>query len=127
LSQNARYKGGRRREKMSEKSASHYFHGKEKYNCAQAISKAFQSEFNISDETIKSYKNKGGGKAEGGICGSLFAAKKILNDPEAISRLERLFIEQAGSLYCKEIRKLKKVDCRGTVALAENIIIKKMK
>jgi len=107
---------------MAKKTASQLFHGKEKYNCAQAISKAFQLKFNISDEAIKDYKRKGKGKAENGICGSVFAAKKALKNPEDVCRLVKLFIEKAGSVKCKEIKKLKKVDCRGTVILAEDFI-----
>jgi hypothetical protein len=103
-----------------------YFHGKEKYNCAQAVTKAFQEKLNIPEHIIESYKNKGGGKAPGGVCGSFYAAQKLFDTPEDIAALKELFVKYAGSTQCNEIRKLKKVDCTGTVALAQRII-KKLK
>ncbi len=108
--------------RMSKKSAKDYFRGVEKYNCAQAVVKAFQEEFNIPEEVVESYASKGAGQAEGNLCGSLYAAEKLLKDPEKIVHLEKLFAGEAGSIKCKEIRKLRRLSCKGTVELAERII-----
>lgn len=109
---------------MNKRSASQYFRGAEKYNCAQAIAKAFQTELNIPEEVIKAYANKGGGLAKDGMCGSVYAAQKLLKGPDDIAYLDQLFAEKSGSMGCKEILKLKKVSCSGTVDLAEEIIKK---
>lgn len=57
------------------KSAISFFHSApNNYNCAQAIIKRFQdnSITYISDEKIEQdFRSKGGGRAEGGICGAI--------------------------------------------------------
>lgn len=54
------------------KNAVDYFHKEpEKLNCAQSILKAWQEDFEISDETIEEFRQWGGGRAEGGVCGAL--------------------------------------------------------
>lgn len=107
---------------MENNKASRYFFGKEKYNCAQAIAKYFQEEYNITDELIASYKSKGSGRIEGGICGSCYAAEKLLKNPEDVEKFKQYFIEKAGSLKCKEIRDLKVISCAGTVDLAADLL-----
>ena len=52
---------------MKTEEAKKLFHGPEKYNCLQAVLKAFQKESGISDEEINGYKSNGGGKVEGGL------------------------------------------------------------
>jgi hypothetical protein len=105
------------------KKASDYFHlGWHRYNCAQSVSKYFQEKFNLPEELIRSYKDKGHGEAPEGVCGSFFAARELLKNPEDIAYLEKKFIEAAGSIKCKEIRKLKKVTCKETVDLAADTL-----
>ena len=104
------------------KKASEYFHGKEGYNCAQAILKAFQTEFDVSAEMIDEYSAYGKGRAEGGLCGALYAAHKLLDDTEITKRLKEQFTEKAGSPECRKILKLKKLSCYDCVDLAAQII-----
>ncbi|CAG37117.1 C-GCAxxG-C-C family protein [Desulfotalea psychrophila] len=98
------------------------FHGTEKFNCNQAVLKTFQSEFGISDETIKSAARLGGGRAEGGVCGALHAARVLLDDHEMLPIIEQEFASQSDSIYCREIRAAKKLSCRNCVALAARLI-----
>lgn len=54
------------------KGACQYFHNAtNNWNCAQSLYKYYQPQLAISDEDIElKYRSKGGGRAEGGICGA---------------------------------------------------------
>ena len=106
------------------KKASDYFHKEDSYNCAQAILKKFQSENSISQEMIDSFSAYGGGRAENGLCGALYAAKTLLNDPKKKEPLNKEFLKKAGSVKCSEILKLKKLSCADCVDLAAQIVDK---
>ena len=58
-------------------------------------------------EMIDSYSAHGGGHAEDGLCGALYAAKTLINDPKKTERLNKEFLKKAGSVKCREIMKLK--------------------
>jgi hypothetical protein len=107
---------------MKAKEAKLLFRGKDKLNCVQAVLSAFQAEFGISDEAIDSAATAGGGKAEGGACGALHASRMLLNDPGIQQSVDRDFEAQAGSLLCKQIRKLRKLPCVECVALAARLL-----
>ena len=92
---------------MSVEKARYHFHGPEKYNCAQAILKAFEEAYAVSEDAIEAAKADGGGRVEGGRCGALHAARQVLGESPAADDVERRFAEAAGSVKCKEIRKLK--------------------
>ena len=96
------------------------FHGKEGLNCAQAVLKAFQKEFNLSEAIIKDTRAAGGGRAEGGMCGALYAVKLITYnlDSTIFEDIKDDFEKEAGSIYCKQIRRLRKLTCRECVGLA---------
>lgn len=86
-------------------------------NCAQSVIHAFKDSFNINDETVEKFKDFGGGKAPGEVCGAFYAVKYImeqynLKDYEAF---EKYFVEQAGAIKCRDIRKAKKLSCVGCV------------
>jgi len=108
------------------KKVSDYFHGKEKYNCAQAVLKYFQDDLNVTTEEIDSFSKCGGGRAEGGICGALYAVHRLVHDPELIKEIDDYFLSQAGSTQCKEIRNLKRVTCAASVDLAAEAFKKVM-
>ena len=60
--------------KKKKKNAVDYFHKEpEKLNCAQSILKAWQEDFEISDETIEEFRQWGEVEPEGGVC-RVFAA-----------------------------------------------------
>jgi hypothetical protein len=97
--------------------ASEFFHGKEGYNCAQAVLRAKQEEYGISQEMIDDHVKYGGGRAEGGVCGALYAAKKLTPKP-----IEEKFEEKAGSTKCREIKAQGKFSCVECVDLAGEIL-----
>jgi len=107
---------------MIQKKASDYFHNEDSYNCAQAILKNFQLEYSISQEMIDSYSDYGGGRAENGLCGALYAAKNLLNDPKKTELIKEEFSDKAGSINCRKIMKLKKLPCADCVDLAAQIV-----
>lgn len=98
------------------------FHGKENYNCAQAILKAFQNHNKLTEPEIAEYKSAGGGRAEGGICGALYAAKLQLNSAEKKSALEKSFREEAKHIACKEIKANKTLSCVQCVETAAKLL-----
>ncbi len=106
---------------MKRKKSQEYFRTKPEYlNCAQCILKAFRKEFNIEERMIKENKVNGGGRSEGGICGALLAAKQLL-DPARYLKLEKEFIAEMGTTYCKELKKAGK-DCRDNVILVDKLV-----
>lgn len=107
---------------MLKQKAEKYFRSAEGYNCAQAIMKAFQEVYSIDKEKMEAHALSGSGRAEGGLCGALFAAKKILGDSDLTNDLEEQFIEKAGSEKCREIRRLKKISCSECVRIAASIL-----
>ena len=107
------------------KKADEYFHAKpENFNCAQAVLKAFQDEFDISEQEIAAYKAYGGGRAENGICGALFAAKRLSKQSEKES-LEKEFVSELGTIYCREL-KLSGKACLDCVRLADSLVEKEI-
>ncbi len=101
---------------MNRVRAKELFHNKENnWNCAQAIIKSRQDILNISDENIElHYRSKGGGRADNGICGAIYAATKLMSEEEAKS-----FIEQAekdlGAITCKGLKAELKIPCPSIV------------
>jgi len=110
---------------MSRKKSEEYFHVlPEKLNCAQAILKGFQKEFTISDTEIEEYRTWGGGRAEGGICGALFAAELLLRQAGKPS-IENEFIAITGHRNCLDIKK-GKFPCLDCVRIADELVEKKL-
>lgn len=102
-----------------------YFHvAPENFNCAQSILKGFQEEFNLSEEEIETYRAWGGGRAENGVCGALFAAKRLIDKDKSI--LEKSFFENMGSIYCRELKKNKE-RCEDCVMLADRLVEDRIK
>jgi len=102
-----------------------YFHKQpENLNCAQAILKGFQEQFNISDMEIDEYRAWGGGRAEGGVCGALFAAERLLNQVCEKS-VSQEFRESAGNILCSDIKKTS-VACVECVRIADELVQKSL-
>ncbi len=102
--------------------AQDYFHGKEGFNCAQSVIKAFENVCGLSPELVEEFKSSGAGRAEGGLCGALFAAKAICSDKDT-SEFEKVFSEKAGDYRCRRIRVLKKISCKECVKQAAELIV----
>lgn len=113
-------------EKKIKISASDFFHKRpENLNCAQAILKRFQKEFHLNAAEIEAFRACGGGRAEGGVCGALFAAEGLAQEHYK-SSLKDEFEAIAGSCTCKEI-KARKFPCVSCVNLAEELLEKRIK
>lgn len=102
--------------------AVNYYRGIEGYNCAQAVSKMFQAQLNVDDDQIVDFEACGGGNAEDGICGALYAIKQLAgNEPDRQNLIQR-FEQEVGSLYCDEILALGRLSCAGCIHTACRIL-----
>jgi len=103
-----------------------YFHSlPENLNCAQAILKGFQKDFDISDQVIEEYRAWGGGRAHDGICGALFSAEQLLKEAGKKGITEE-FKSRTGGTLCLEI-KTTKFPCIDCVRIADELMEKRMK
>jgi len=99
----------------------HYFHTfPDNLNCAQAVLKGFQKEFKISDKEIEEYRAWGGGRAEGGMCGALFAVERLLRQIGKESVIEE-FRKKTGSVLCSDIKE-KQFTCAEYVRIADELV-----
>ncbi len=105
---------------MKEKALKH-FRGAERYNCAQAVYKSFEKHGPVDSNKLTELKWAGGGQAKDGLCGALFAAKQLMKDEGAREGARNHFREQGGSIYCREIRRGRRLSCRECVATAAEL------
>ena len=103
-----------------------YFHKQpENQNCAQAILKGFQKEFDITDGEIEEYRAWGGGRTQDGICGALFSAERLLRQAGKPGIREE-FNNMAGGIHCLIIKKTK-FPCIDCVRIADELIELRLK
>jgi hypothetical protein len=108
---------------MNEHDALRHFRGEEKYNCAQAILKAYAPVTGVRDSCLAEFKRSGGGRSPTGECGALYAAKQMLPDPAAQRKLAERFVQAAGSTQCREIRSARQFSCQQCVeAVADELL-----
>lgn len=106
--------------------AKNYFHGAEGYNCVQAVLKAFQKEYDVSEKMLREGKAFGGGRARNGVCGALYAIEMI--DKDMYDKIKDDFEKEAASLKCTEIKALEKLSCRNCVGyIVERVLEEKSK
>lgn len=102
-----------------EKAKAHFLAkpGHEKLNCGQSILNAFKERFPHDQGAIALFEKYGGGRAPGGECGALYAARTILekHHPEKLKECEKYFSAVAGSSTCREIKSLRRLSCLGCV------------
>jgi hypothetical protein len=94
----------------------------EKLNCAQSVLRAFQDELSIPEERIAAFKAFGGGRAEEGLCGALYAALELAQGAERKASLRRRFSEKAGAVACKALKGELKFPCADCVELAAKLL-----
>ena len=92
----------------------------ERMNCAQSVFKAFQETHGVSNEIIAQARSKGGGCAEKGLCGALYAAIQLTAPKHELIKSE--FEKVTGSDTCMGIRNGSKYSCRDCVALAARLV-----
>ncbi len=96
------------------------FHAEHRGNCAMAVSAAWVSEHGLDPDEIERFRSCGAGRAEGGMCGALYAA--IHYRPEKRAEIVREFEKVAGGTLCREIRPKMDMSCTERVALAAEIL-----
>lgn len=110
---------------MSRQKSELYFHTTtENLNCAQVVLKGFQKELKIDDQEIEEYRAWGGGRAEGGMCGALYAAERLLQQSGKESVIEE-FKFHAGGTLCSEIKE-KNFTCAEYVRIADDLVEKSL-
>jgi hypothetical protein len=105
-----------------EKAKKHFLgiDGHKRFNCALAVAEAFRERYPLDAESVEQLASCGGGKAPGGVCGAIFAAKVILDQyaPGKAGEILSEFASLAGSAKCREIRGARKLPCVRCVELA---------
>lgn len=96
------------------------FHAEHRGNCAMAVAAAWIDAHGLDPNEIEAFKSCGAGRAEGGMCGALYAAIHYL--PQKKAEIVREFEKGAGGTLCKEIRPKKDMTCTERVALAAEIL-----
>lgn len=96
------------------------FHAEHRGNCAMAVAAAWISEHGLSPKELEPFQKCGAGRAEGGLCGALYAA--IHYRPDKKDEIVRKFGKIAGGTLCGEIRGKKNMTCTDRVALAAEIL-----
>lgn len=93
------------------------------YNCAQAIFKAFQEEYQITNNQIVELAKYGNGKAPNGYCGAYYAALELIKDnPDLKEEFTKRFQEKSDYLTCFDIRFNYSMSCKNLVKLAANLL-----
>lgn len=91
-------------------------------NCAQAVALAWGDKRNIQNGLPEQFTGFGGGRAPGGLCGALHAARELVG-PEKKEKLTEQFKNQAaGHTACRSIRKNKIMPCTDCVGLAAALL-----
>lgn len=85
------------------------------YNCAQTV--WFAMKGNSDEQTLQELKSCGGGRAEGGLCGALHAARLIAGDAKK-DEVEEFFKAKIGATTCAAIKGECKVSCENCVRTA---------
>ncbi len=93
------------------------------YSCAQAVWAAFADE---NENNLAAMREKSGGRADGNMCGALFAAIQILPENERDSVVAG-FECKAGSCKCRELKTAHHTKCEECVRIASEILASKLK
>lgn len=86
-------------------------------NCAQEVAEVLKDRWPLSETQKRTLSLCGGGMAPEGVCGSFYAVQMLIKEqPELIEDCRQIFIQQAGSEKCREIKKLRRLSCLGCIA-----------
>lgn len=111
---------------MDKPNALEFFRGESRYNCAQAVLRAYAPAVGVGKTCLDRFSQFGSGRAPGGECGALFAAKSILEDPAAKKEVEKAFVDVAGTTICRDIRKGRRASCEQCVQTAANAVFSQL-
>lgn len=102
------------------KASETFHHPVYKHNCAQAIAAKYQRLFADPDVVAKMQAN-GGGRAEGGLCGALYAAMQAM--PDKAEEIKTAFANQAsGDVTCKALKQNGRVACTRCIDIADEVL-----
>jgi len=107
---------------MEKPNALKYFRGEHRYNCAQAVLKAYASSIGLGNTCLEQFSQLGSGRAPEGECGALFAAKAVLQDHDAKRKIEKEFVDAAGNKTCRDIRASRMFTCKQCVQTAADAV-----
>lgn len=107
---------------MDEPNALRYFRRENRYNCAQAVLKAYAPLTGCDESCVDRFARFGGGRAPQGECGALYAAKAIFGDPAAKQSVEQQFVSAAGTTRCRDIRTSRRMSCDECVQTAAHAV-----
>lgn len=110
---------------MKVKKALALYHGKERYNCAQAIRLAFAKEHEDIHLIVEEFKNYGRGLAPDNICGAVYAGITLLKETNGDTEFMLEFETTTGHIRCKDLKSEGKVSCRQCVELVAEILQRK--
>ncbi len=97
-----------------EKALSHF---RKPYSCAQAVYAAYAQ---MDADMAEKLKKASGGRAPGGLCGAIYAAKLVTGrNPE---ELEAEFAKRIGSSKCAEIKGERMAPCEECVRVATELL-----
>lgn len=88
------------------------------HNCAQAIAAAADK-----SDLVAEFACAGGGRAEGGVCGALYAAMAAVSECDR-EALKRDFEAATGAVACRELKMAAKVSCVEAVRIAGKLVDK---
>ena len=91
------------------------------HNCAQAVANKYKDLYKESD-IVSSYAPYVGGRAPGGLCGALYAAKEAV--PEYAVEIEKEFIVICGASTCKKIKMETGTSCQVCVDTGDMLVEK---
>ncbi len=92
-----------------------------RHNCAQAIAAKWKDLY-ACDDIVEKYASLTGGRAEGGLCGALYAAMQAM--PDHAEEIKDAFQSEAKYLTCRELKTQGRVPCTRCVDLADEILEK---
>lgn len=102
------------------KASETFHHPEHKHNCAQAIANKWIALY-YDPEVVAKMQAFGGGRAEGGLCGALYAARQAL--PGKADDISAAFAaETGGDTTCKLLKQNGKVPCARCIDIADNIL-----
>ncbi len=107
---------------MEKPNALEFFRGKVRYNCAQAVLKAYAPVTGADESCLERFAQFGGGRAPDGECGAVFAAKSLLEDADARKAVERDFVTLTGTMRCRDIRTGRRASCEQCVQTAADAL-----
>jgi hypothetical protein len=96
------------------------FHAKHLGNCAMAVAAAWLDAHQGNPGEVEKFRTCGGGRAEGGLCGALYAA--IQYRPDKKDELIQEFRKRCNGILCSEIRPLQTLTCNDRVSIAAELL-----